>query len=105
MFGTPYIDMQAENIIVENESLGFTSLEALKHSTSDAAMLLQSEDWTGELDPYREGKLGVIETGAWADLIIIEGNPLEDITLLRDYKNNMKLIMKDGQVWKNILED
>ncbi len=104
MFGTPYIDMQAENIIVEVESLGYSSLEALKHSTSNAAVLLQGEDWTGSLDPYLGGKLGVIEEGAWADLIVVNGNPLDDITVLRDYKNNMKLIMKDGQVWKNTLE-
>jgi hypothetical protein len=33
----------------------------------------------------------------------LDGNPLEDIGLLEDYKSNFKLIMKDGQVWKNTL--
>ncbi len=103
MFGTPFIDMQAENIIVEKE-LGFTNVEILMHSTSNAAMLLQSEEWTGGLDPYKGAKLGVIEAGAYADLIIINGSPLDNIEVLRDYKNNMKLIMKNGEVWKNILD-
>ena len=102
MFGTPFMDMQAENVIVEKE-LGFNNIEILKHSTSNAAVLLQSEDWTGELDPYKEGKLGVIKAGAWADLIIIDGDPTKDIEVLRDYKSNFKLIMKDGKQWKNTL--
>ena len=100
MFGTPFMDMQAENVIVEKE-LGFTNIEILKHSTSNAAVLLQSEDWTGGLDPYKQGKLGVIAAGAWADLIVIDGDPTKDIEVLRDYKKNFKLIMKDGKTWKN----
>ena len=66
------------------------------------------------LDPYPEGKLGVIEEGAYADLLIVDGNPLEDITVIggnekwfdapvRDGIESMKLIMKDGIVYKNTL--
>ena len=47
--------------------------------------------------------LGVIEEGAYADMIVIEGNPLEDISLIEDYENNMKVIIKNGEVWKNTL--
>ena len=100
MFGTPYGHMLAENVIVEKE-LGFSNLEILKHSTSNAAVLLQQ--WTGGLDPYMEGKLGVIAPGSYADLIVIDGDPLQDIEVLRDYRNNFKLIIKDGKVWKNTL--
>ena len=48
--------------------------------------------------------LGVVEEGAYADLIVIDGNPLEDIKVLEDYANNMKVIIRDGKVWKNTLK-
>jgi imidazolonepropionase-like amidohydrolase len=47
--------------------------------------------------------LGVIEVGAYADLVIVEGNPLEDVTILSDPENNIRLIMKDGVIYKNSL--
>lgn len=53
-------------------------------------------------NPYPEGKIGVLEKGAFADLCIVEGNPVENLDILAD-KNNMKLIMKDGKIYKNIL--
>ena len=56
-----------------------------------------------EVTPDLFGKLGVIEEGAYADMVLVDGNPLEDISLLRDYTSNFKLIMKDGQIWKNTL--
>ena len=49
------------------------------------------------------GPLGVIEEGAYADLLIVDGDPLNDIRLLEDYENNIKLIMKNGVVYKNTL--
>lgn len=79
----------------------FDSLEILKQATSHNAKLLEL---TGPRNPYQSGKLGVIEVGAYADMLIVEGNPLEDITLLEDYENNIKLIMKDGKVYKNTLQ-
>ena len=99
MFGEALGPIQAENLIIE-ETVGFTPVEILKHATSNAAIVL---GWTGEMNPYKYGTLGVIEEGAYADMVLVEGNPLEDITLLRDYENNFKLIMKDGQIWKNTL--
>lgn len=53
-------------------------------------------------NPYPEGKIGVLEKGSFADLLIIEGNPVEDLDILTDAKN-MRLIMKDGKIYKNIL--
>lgn len=99
MFDRLNVGRQAENLIIE-ETVGFTPLEILKHATSNAATIL---GWTGDMNPYKYGTLGVIEEGAYADMILVEGNPLEDITLLRDYENNFKLIVKDGQIWKNTL--
>ncbi len=48
-------------------------------------------------------KLGTVETGKWADIIVVDGNPLDDIERLRD-KNNVKLVLKQGTVLKNLLE-
>ena len=78
----------------------FEPIEVLRMATSNVAALLEL---SGELHPYREGPLGVIQEGAYADLLLIDGNPLEDVTLLADYENNIDLIMKDGVVYKNTL--
>lgn len=53
-------------------------------------------------NPYPEGKIGVLEEGSFADLCIVEGNPVADLDVLAD-RNNMKLIMKNGVVYKNTL--
>ena len=58
---------------------------------------------SGERHPYKEGPLGVIEEGAYADILIVEGNPLEDASIIGDYENNLKLIMKNGEIYKNTL--
>ena len=78
----------------------FTPYEALKMATSDNAKLLEL---SGPRHPYREGPLGVIKEGAYADMIIVDGNPLEDLNLVADPENNFVLIMKDGKVYKNTL--
>src|SRR5215470_10778337 len=51
----------------------------------------------------RRGKLGVIAPGAHADLLILDGDPLSDIRVLLDPERNLKLIMKDGVIYKNDL--
>ncbi len=53
--------------------------------------------------PYKNGTLVVIKEGAYADLVIVDGNPLKDITILVDPAKNLNLIMKDGKVYKNTL--
>jgi len=78
----------------------FSNLEILKQVTSENAKLLAL---CGKRHPYQEGTLGVIQEGAYADLIIIKGNPLKDITLLAHPKENLLLIMKNGKVYKNAL--
>lgn len=59
---------------------------------------------SGKRHLYQEGPLGVIKPGAYADIVIVDGNPLEDISLLGDPEKNLKLIMKDGRIYKNTLE-
>lgn len=77
----------------------FTPAEVLKQATSLSGELLQL---SGERSPY-PGKIGVIEKGAHADLLLIDGNPLEDISILRNHEENLDLIMKGGVVYKNTI--
>lgn len=57
---------------------------------------------SGPRNPY-PGKLGRIEAGAYADILVVDGNPLADISLIADPDRTMKLIMKDGRIHKNTL--
>jgi imidazolonepropionase-like amidohydrolase len=59
---------------------------------------------TGPRNPY-PGTLGVVEEGALADLLLVEGNPLEDIDLIADPDRNFRVIMKDGRIYKDSLDD
>jgi len=49
------------------------------------------------------GQLGVIAPGAYADLLVVDGDPLQDVRVLTDPQKNLKLIMKDGVLYKNEL--
>jgi imidazolonepropionase-like amidohydrolase len=77
----------------------FTPAQVLKMATADNAALLAL---SGLRNPYA-GKLGAVEEGALADLLLIDGNPLDDIKLLEDPARTMLVIMKDGKVYKNLL--
>lgn len=92
------------NTINQNKDIGklqtwFTNFEILKMITHDNAELLAL---SGNRNPY-PGKLGVIEEGALADILLISGNPLEDINLLESPESNISFIMKSGKVYKNTL--
>jgi len=78
----------------------FSSLDILKQSTSVNAKLLAL---TGPRNPYPEGPLGVIREGAYADLLIVDGDPLADVRVLEDFERNIRLIMKDGRIYKQSL--
>ncbi len=77
----------------------FSPPEALKVLTHDNAQLLAL---SGPRNPY-PGKLGVIEAGAYADMLLVDGDPTKDLTLLGDSARNFKIIMKDGRIHKNTL--
>ncbi len=77
-----------------------SNAEALKMATSNAA---EMERLTGPNNPWQEGPLGVVQEGAYADLLLIDGNPLENIELMIDPDKNFKIIMKDGVIYKNDL--
>lgn len=77
----------------------FTPAEILRQATYNNAQLLAM---SGPRNPY-PGKLGVIEEGAIADLLLINGDPLQDISILVDYRKNVALIMKDGVIYKDVI--
>ncbi|MCC5856019.1 MAG: amidohydrolase family protein [Idiomarina sp.] len=78
----------------------FTPAEVLRMATSTNAELLSL---AGPRNPY-PGRLGVIEEGALADLILVKGDPLEDIQLISNPTDNFSVIMKNGVVYKNTLQ-
>jgi imidazolonepropionase-like amidohydrolase len=77
----------------------YTPAEALIMATSTNGELLAL---SGPRNPY-PGKIGVVEEGALADLLLVDGNPLEDINLIKDPEKNFVVIMKDGTIQKNAL--
>jgi len=78
----------------------FTPAEVLAQATSLSGELLQL---SGARSPY-PGVIGKIEEGAHADILLIDGNPLEDISILRHPEEVLDLIMKGGVIFKSELE-
>ena len=68
--------------------------------TQDNGELLQL---SGLRSPY-PGKLGVVEEKALADLILVDGNPLKDLSLIANPDKNFLVIIKDGQIYKNTIK-
>ena len=77
----------------------YTPAETLAMATGTNGELLAM---SGKRNPY-PGKLGVVEEGALADLLLIDGDPLADIKLIEDPAKNFVVIMKDGKIYKNTL--
>jgi len=77
----------------------YTPAEVLIIATGANAELLAL---SGKRNPY-PGKLGVVEEGALADLLLVDGNPIEDITLIANPGKNFVIIMKEGKIYKNTL--
>jgi imidazolonepropionase-like amidohydrolase len=89
----------------------FEALRAMTSTGGELALL------TGPRNPYPDGQLGVIAEGAYADILIVDGNPLEDITVIGGSSDwfgapareqpveTIRVIMKDGKLYKNTLEN
>jgi imidazolonepropionase-like amidohydrolase len=75
----------------------YTPAEALRMATAGNAELLAL---SGLRSPY-PGKLGVVQEGALADLILVDGDPLTDIGLVENPEKSFLVIMKDGKVYKS----
>jgi imidazolonepropionase-like amidohydrolase len=67
---------------------GFTPMEAIIATTKTASELLGLET-----------SIGTLEKGKRADLIVVDGNPLDDISLLQ-HKEKIMAIMKEGRFYK-----
>ncbi|MDM9631712.1 metal-dependent hydrolase family protein [Robiginitalea aurantiaca] len=109
--GVPYRQcMDFTKFHMAREFGNFWALQTLTVNGGELAKL------TGPGNPYAEGDLGVIKEGAYADILIVEGNPLEDIKVIGASDKwfgaepreqdvpSIKLIMKDGKIYKNTLE-
>jgi imidazolonepropionase-like amidohydrolase len=102
-FGTDLLmNPPSENQGAQLARLGtwLSPYETLKIATSENAKLLEL---SGPRHPYREGPLGVIQEGAYADILLVNGNPLENLELVADAEKNFVVIMKDGKIYKNKL--
>lgn len=77
-----------------------SNFEVLRMATGRAGEL---HALSGENTPYKQGPTGVIQEGAYADILIVDGNPLKKIEIMMDPDKNLELIMKDGKIYKNEL--
>lgn len=90
-----------QGAILATLSAWYTPFEILKMATSVNGELLA---FCGERNPYPK-PLGVIKQGAYADLILVDGNPLQDINLVANPEKNFLIIMKNGVIYKNLLKE
>ena len=81
---------QSREFLIRSEVL--SPLEILRSATSENARMMNVE-----------GEFGVIAEGAVADVIVVDGNPLEDLGVLQGQGERIPLIMKDGEIYKNAL--
>ncbi len=95
----PELNEQQNDFILRLQKW-FTNAEILKMVTQDNAELLQL---SGLRSPY-PGKLGVIEEGAMADMLLVNGDPLKDLKLIANPAKNFVVIIKDGKIYKNTLK-
>lgn len=77
----------------------FGSFKGLVSATGNVHELFKLSTYQ---NPYPEGKIGVLEEGAFADILIVDGNPIEDLDVLAK-QENIRFIMKDGTVYKKTL--
>jgi imidazolonepropionase-like amidohydrolase len=89
---------QRQGAILASLTRWYTPAEALIMATSTNAELLEL---SGKRNPY-PGRLGVVEQDALADLLLVDGNPLDNINLVAN-PDNFLVIMKDGKIFKNSL--
>ena len=93
-FGTDLLgelhEHQSEEFLIRAEAL--PAIEVLRAATVHAAEVLRME-----------GRLGVVAPGAFADLVVVDGNPLEDFGVLQEQGRYMPCIMKSGRIVKTTL--
>jgi imidazolonepropionase-like amidohydrolase len=104
-FGTDILfsqkQAQLQGTLLAKLARWYSAAESLAMATGTNAELLAL---SGKRNPY-PGKLGVVQEGALADLLLVNGNPLENIGLIADPGTNLVVIMKDGKFYKNTAEE
>jgi imidazolonepropionase-like amidohydrolase len=94
-FGTDLLgethDQQSREFRIRSEVL--SPLEILRSATLVNARILR-----------REGELGVIAPDARADLLVVDGNPLEDLSLLEEQGKHLRVVAKGGELFVNDLD-
>lgn len=104
-FGTDILFSESQasrqTVLLTTMTRWFPPAEVLRMATSTNGELLAL---SGLRSPY-EGKLGIIEVGALADLLLVDGDPIENIRLIEDPERNFRVIMKDGTIYKNSLQE
>jgi imidazolonepropionase-like amidohydrolase len=107
LFGTDAI--RTEDNRIATSQLGdlgaykrrFGSLKGLRSATGNFYKI--NRELVTWQEPYPEGKVGVLENGSFADLLVVEGNPVEDLDVLTDVEN-IRVIIKNGLTYKNTLK-
>jgi imidazolonepropionase-like amidohydrolase len=103
-FGTDVLFSQAlaqrHGELLTNLVRWYTPAEVLVMATGTNTQLLAL---SGKRNPY-PGQLGVVEEGALADLLLVDGDPIANIKLLEDPEKNLLVIMKDGRIYKNQID-
>lgn len=87
-----------QNVDLAKFGRWFPAREVLRMLTSGNAELLAL---SGPRNPYAAAPLGVVRAGAYADLLLVDGDPTANLALIADPARNFVVIMKDGVVVKN----
>src|SRR3546814_21092967 len=82
----PYGEWHARELECMMTYIGMTSMEAIRSATANAAYAMNMQD-----------KIGTIEVGKLADLLVVIGDPLANIQVLQD-KAHLEVIMQDGRI-------
>jgi len=99
MFSPAFGPRMKEDITCRTNMVGYPAAHALKMSTGNAGIVLK---WSDVLDPYPTYHIGRIAPDSYADILLWDGNPLEEIDLILD-ESKLHLIMKDGKIYKDIM--
>ncbi len=99
MFTPTFGPRMKEDITCRTTMVDYPAAHALKMSTGNAGIVLK---WSNVLDPYPTYAIGTIRPDSYADILLWDGNPLDDIELILD-ESKLHLIMKDGVVYKDAM--
>ena len=106
LLGREHSQQRAEEVSAGSLALqGITRRFGASLAVDDLSLEIRTGELlalSGFINPY-PGKLGVVEEGAFADLLLVDGNPLEDLSLVSDPDKNFLIIMKDGNIFKDSL--